>query len=149
LSIIVFFQFTPSSFGVNTNPHNKSSKLTNENRDKEISIAPEVINRVEKKAKRAFLFTAIGVGFLVATIAILATGALGSAIPMGVLGLAALFGNIGFVKAFRISLRTKSKKRSYAKARRKAKTTLILGCVLGITLIFGLLHMLLDKGPSL
>ena len=134
---------------MNKNLSSKSVIQLSENNEKEIAVAPESIIRAEKKAKRAFIFTAIGVGFLLATIAILATGALGSILPMSVLGLAALFGNIGFVKAFRISLKTKSRKRSYAKARKKAKATLILGCVLGITLIFGLLHMLLDKGPAI
>ena len=108
-----------------------------------LAIPPAVVSKFEKKAKRAIVFSAIGVGLVVAVVAILSLGTMAWALP--VLGLAGVFANIGFIKAMRLRQQTKTRKKTFGKARFTAKTAIILSCVLGITLIFGLLSILLNQ----
>ncbi len=120
------------------------SERVGESTDKNVpAIPPAVVSKFEKKAKRAIIFSAIGVGLVVAVIAILSMGTMTWALPA--LGLAGIFANIGFITAMRLRQQTKSRKRTFGKARFRAKTAIILACVLGITLIFGLLSILINK----
>lgn len=126
----------------------QTNKITNATIEKPTElnatvIPPLVVSKYEKKAKRAIVFSAIGVGLVVAVVAILSMGTMTWTLP--VLGLAAVFANIGFIKAMRLRRQTKTRKRTFRKARFRAKAAIILSCVLGITLIFGLLSILLNQ----
>ena len=107
------------------------------------AISPAVVAKFEKKAKHAIVFSAIGLALLIGVIATLAIGTTTWALPL--LGLAGLFANIGFIKAMRLRQRTKSRKKTFRKARFRAKSAIILASVLGITLIFAILSLLLNK----
>ena len=107
------------------------------------AIPEAIVSKFEKRAKHAMIFSAIGVAMVIGVVAILSLGTMSGALPL--LGLAGLFANIGFIKAMRLRQHTKSRKRTFRKARWRAKTAIILSCVLGITLIFGLLSFLLNK----
>lgn len=120
------------------------TKARNENTAKKPPTIPEaVVSKFEKKAKHAIVYSAIGVAMVVGVVALLSLGAMAGALPL--LGVAAVFANIGFIKAMRLRRHTKSRKKTFKKARWRAKTAIILASVLGITLIFGLLSMLLNK----
>ncbi len=123
------------------------STVRAENEKKALPAIPtETVIKMEKKAKRAIIFSLAGVVLVIGIVVVLSLGTMVGALPM--LGVAALFANIGFLKAMRIRSQTKSRKRTYAKARKRAKTALILSCVLGITLILGLLSLLVEKGAA-
>ena len=118
---------------------------TSQAREKEnLPKIPEaVIRKMEKKAKRAIFFSGAGVALIIGTVIILALGTMSGALPL--LGLAALFANIGFLKAMRINQRTRSRAKTFKNARKNAKAAIILSCVLGITLILGLLSLFVAK----
>ncbi len=123
-------------------PNYKSEETVN----KAPAIPEAVVSKFEQKAKNAIIFSAIGVVMLVGVVAVVSLGATSGALPL--LGVAALFANIGFIKAMRLRRHTKTRKKTFQKARWRAKTAIILASVLGITLIFGLLSMLLNKTGS-
>ena len=126
----------------------KTSKITKATIEKATktnspTIPPVVVTKFEKKAKHAIVFSAIGVGLVVTVVVILSMGTMSWALP--ILGIAGVFANIGFIKAMRLRRQTKTRKKTFSKARFRAKAAIILSCVLGITLIFGLLSILLNQ----
>ena len=143
---MIFSSILTPALAVNKINPSQSQVFNPDGKHKLPPVTLELVEEVEKKGQRALIFSAIGLGLVIATVALISIGTLGATLPLSILGLAALFGNIGFVKAMRLRARTKSRKKTFAKARKRAKIALILSCVLGITLVLGLLHLLMEKG---
>jgi len=136
----------PSSLLAVKKDHSQSKPVYSQS-NKDLPKIPEaMVLMFEKRAKNAIVFSAIGVGMVIGVITILSLGTMTGALP--VLALGGLFANIGFIKAMRLRRQTKSRKRTFFKARERSKIAIILSCVLGITLVFGLLSLLLNQSSS-
>lgn len=131
-----------SLYGVTIVPLS-SQKVTNKYNRLLPKIPKASVDKMEQKANQAIFFSATGVAMVLGVVLILSFGTMTGALPL--LGIAGLFANIGFIKAYRLRSQTRSRRKTFFKARKNAKTAIILACVLGITLIIGLLSLLVDQ----
>lgn len=143
LTALMLFMGFPSLHAVKKDKGLQTLSNTEKSTQSLPKIPVLAVEKFEKEGRNAIILSAIGVVMLVGVIAVLSLGTMTGALPL--LALGGLFANIGFIKAMRLIRRTKSRKRTFRKARERAKTAIILACILGIGLIFGLLSLLMNN----